>query len=64
MQRLKIGDVVKLRSGSPSMTIVKVIGTKVWTSWFIDDQHERALFPSESLVSVRASNTSRGASAN
>jgi uncharacterized protein YodC (DUF2158 family) len=49
----KIGDVVKLKSGSPKMTVTAVgdqLGTaKVWCSWFDDTKQLSGVFPPEGL---------------
>lgn len=34
-----VGDVVQLKSGSPSMTVVGVEGNKVETAWFCQGPH-------------------------
>jgi len=51
-QKLKIGDVVKLKSGGPTMTIIKVEDEDVYCKWFQGEYHDKVdsgHFPSGSL---------------
>jgi len=52
MAEIKKGDVVRLKSGGPNMT-VSSIGQKsgnVTCQWFMDDKLESGVFSPESLV--------------
>ena len=49
----KVGDVVQLKSGSPSMTVTSV-GTDggvptVWCSWFVSFKEEKGFFPADAV---------------
>jgi len=51
-QKLKIGDVVKLKSGGPTMTVIRVEDEGVYCMWFIGEYHDKVdsyRFPSGSL---------------
>ncbi len=49
---LKVGDTVRLKSGGPLMTVMKVSEGEVWTCWFDDIKKEnRGSYPAETLVS-------------
>lgn len=37
-QEYKIGDVVRLKSGGPAMTIIEVEGTSLTCLWFAEDK--------------------------
>ena len=56
MDKLKIGDVVRLNSGSPPMTVIKVLDTEmVLCNWFVKPHakcHE-GRFPLVSLQDAR-----------
>ncbi len=51
----KVGDLVKLKSGGPMMTVTRVdsfgIRTIVRCTWFADSKKEQGEFPPEALVS-------------
>jgi len=51
----KIGDLVKLKSGGPTMTVTRVdnlgIRTIVRCTWFAGSKKEQGEFPPEALVS-------------
>ncbi len=50
MEELKIGDVVKLKSGGPSMTVENPNWTgKVRCQWFQDGKLQIGVFPKEAL---------------
>ncbi len=34
MNNLKVGDIVRLKSGSPNMTVVRVVANTVHCQWF------------------------------
>jgi uncharacterized protein YodC (DUF2158 family) len=52
----KIGDLVALKSGGPTMTVTRVdnlgIKTIVRCTWFVDNKMEQGNFPPEALVSA------------
>ncbi len=49
---LKVGDTVRLKSGGPLMTVMKVSEGEVWTCWFDGIKKEnRGSYPAETLVS-------------
>jgi uncharacterized protein YodC (DUF2158 family) len=51
----RIGDLVKLKSGGPTMTVTRVdnlgIRTIVRRTWFTDSKKEQGEFPTKALVS-------------
>lgn len=52
----KIGDIVKLKSGGPEMTVQQVptdTGTYYKCQWFAGKKLESGLFPEGSLESVK-----------
>jgi len=52
---LKVGDVVKLKSNGPKMTIDSVADTEhVVCVWFEGSQHRSALFVGATLMHVEA----------
>ncbi len=49
------GDVVKLKSGGPKMTIIAIRENGVWCSWFLDDHElKEGEFSLESLKKAEA----------
>lgn len=51
---MKVGDVVKLNSGGPSMTIIAFDEATVECLWFSSDYHlQKASFPIEILGPVK-----------
>lgn len=51
-QKLKIGDVVKLKSGGPTMTVTKIEDEYVYCKWFQGEYHDKVdsgNFPPDSL---------------
>jgi uncharacterized protein YodC (DUF2158 family) len=59
-KKFKIGDSVILKSGGPTMTVTKHVGTiplsgpsqytgRIQCTWFIDNKVEKAEFPQEAL---------------
>jgi len=49
-QELKIGDVVKLKSGGPKMTVTRCdVAKKVECVWFLEGRSEVGYFPPDSL---------------
>ena len=48
---MKVGDLVMLNSGGPTMTVVKM-GEEVVCSWFIDAEVRDAPFPRDALLPV------------
>ena len=54
-QKLKIGDVVKLKSGGPTMTIIKVENEEAYCKWFTGEYRDKVdsgYFPFDSLQLV------------
>jgi uncharacterized protein YodC (DUF2158 family) len=44
--RFKVGDVVRLKSGSPKITVVEVDGERVTCVWFgLEGKRETGTFP-------------------
>ena len=51
MSEFKVGDVVRLRSGSPALTVVEVREAKcVRVSWMTDGAVDGYVYPSAALV--------------
>ena len=40
MSDLKVGDVVRLKSGDPAMTIYSIIDNGCYCTWFDDNNHK------------------------
>ena len=43
------GDIVKLKSGGPKMTIREIRETRAFCDWFLNDTQQNGNFPLESL---------------
>ncbi len=54
MDEFKVGDIVKLKSGGPSMTVVVAKGGKVRCFWFVEPDPKRraGTFPVASIEPV------------
>lgn len=56
-ENFNVGDVVKLKSGGPSMTVTAVGDLhgmpSVWCSWFVDLKNEQGSFPPDAVVLVK-----------
>jgi uncharacterized protein YodC (DUF2158 family) len=53
--RFKVGDIVKLKSGGPVMTVTSIVPGErglVRTSWFAGSKNERDAFPTDALVLI------------
>lgn len=48
----KAGDIVKLKSGGPSMTVDKINNNKVSCVWFKDERLKTAVFRKDTLELV------------
>ena len=49
--KFKIGDVVRLKSGGPSMTVGNILSESVVrATWFVGDKIMRAFFHTDQLV--------------
>lgn len=48
-QEIRVETVVRLRSGSPAMTVVSVSGQSAFCEWFHDGQVRRGEFPIAAL---------------
>jgi len=46
---MKVGDVVRLTSGGPSMTVIELAEPKLSCTWFMVDSINGSSFPSASL---------------
>ena len=42
---LFVGDKVRLKSGGPSMTVEKIVGSEVHCCWFENNELKRTKFP-------------------
>ena len=51
---IKIGDLVQLKSNSPTMKVADVAEGKAWCCWLVNDKTERRVFPLASLVQVNS----------
>ena len=52
-QEFKIGDIVKLKSGGPLMTVARCdVAKKVECMWFLEGKIEVGYFPPDSLQLV------------
>ena len=60
----RVGDLVKLKSGGPTMTVTRVddlgIRTIVKCTWFAGRNNERGDFPPETLVAASAVTKKKG----
>jgi len=52
-EKFKPGDIVRLKSGGPKMTVDSVAGHNVWATWFVDAKREHARFHEDSLEPVK-----------
>lgn len=55
MEKFKIGDVVKLKSGGPNMTVTDTDldpGESYWCQWFAGSKEQKAHFPADALLPV------------
>ena len=50
MMPLKVGDVVRVKSGSPRMTVVEVSGQRISCAWFVDQLLHRKDFDADALT--------------
>lgn len=55
---LKVGDVVQLKSGSPTMTVESVGPNHVKAIWYVDGAVRRDTFPQLALQKVDATKES------
>lgn len=46
---IKIGDVVRLKSGGPAMTVQSIEEGKIWVAWFAGEAISRGCFPLAAL---------------
>jgi len=49
---IKVGDLVQLKSSSPTMKVADVAEGKAWCGWLADDKPQRRVFPLTALVQV------------
>jgi uncharacterized protein YodC (DUF2158 family) len=49
MNTFKVGDVVRLKSGSPQMTVTEARDGQVWTAWFIGAESKTGYFPAAAV---------------
>jgi uncharacterized protein YodC (DUF2158 family) len=52
MSQFKVGDVVRLKSGSPKMTVSQVQSNGAVCSWFAGSENKVGHFPFDSLEKV------------
>ena len=60
VDQFKPGDIVKLKSGGPAMTVTQIVTTdrgrlQVWCKWFDDNRLTENFFPPEALEPTPAS---------
>lgn len=48
--KLKIGDIIQLKSGGPKMTVTKVFNDSVQAAWFAGSKKEVSAFPFEAVM--------------
>ena len=46
---MKVGDIVKLKSGGPPMTVIDINPAGIACSWFVDYKTRKDTFPPDSL---------------
>lgn len=53
-EKLKIGDIVQLKSGGPKMTVTRLSDNEkvAHTSWFAGSKHEAGGFPVDALIPI------------
>jgi uncharacterized protein YodC (DUF2158 family) len=53
-EALKVGDVVRLKSGGPVMTVsaTAMNGRQLICAWFVGEENKSAAFSSEALVAA------------
>ncbi len=51
---MKCGDIVQLKSGSPDMTVISIVGNRVEVWWFVDADLQKAAFHVAMLISEPA----------
>jgi uncharacterized protein YodC (DUF2158 family) len=51
--KLKAGNIARLRSGGPNMTVESVASDGVWCLWFEGKRRNRKLFPASTLERPR-----------
>ena len=53
-EKLKVGDLVRLKSGGPVMTVrdVNALDNHYWCQWFAGKKLELGNFPGDSLIDV------------
>lgn len=50
MKQYSPGEIVRLRSGSPSMTVERTSGRMVECAWFVDGQLRNGSFDADALT--------------
>lgn len=51
-KKFGVGEIVKLRSGGPNMSVKSVYGEQYTCQWFAGKKLEQGVFPPESLIPV------------
>jgi uncharacterized protein YodC (DUF2158 family) len=51
---IKVGDLVQLKSNSPTMKVADVAEGKAWCAWLENDKRMRRVFALASLVQVHS----------
>lgn len=57
--KLKTGDVVKLKSGGPTMTVSSATDEKIECAWFVDGTVQHSSFTPDTLKSFRGKNVNK-----
>lgn len=47
-----VGEIIKLKSGGPKMTVTRVLDRVIHASWFAGSKHEQGAFPFEAVERV------------
>lgn len=50
MRQFTPGEIVRLRSGSPSMTVERTVGRAVDCAWFVDGMLRAGTFDADALM--------------
>lgn len=54
--KLKLGDIVQLKSGGPKMTVTKVLERYIHTAWFAGSKSESGIFPFQAVILYQEDN--------
>jgi uncharacterized protein YodC (DUF2158 family) len=53
-QSVNLGDIVKLKSGGPSMTVRRLVGSKIEVDWFYQGEAQSAVFEGYQLKRIES----------